>query len=156
MKQQSPEIELMMRGMALKDIRKLSDKTMEAVYATAYRFYMAHNIAKATELFRFLCIYDHLNLKYVLGLAACYQLSRKYDHAIELYSRASLLDAEDPRPPFHAAKCYLSLGQLTKAESGFFAAQGWAKKSPKHQDIYQESTRMLELVQNRIKGGRAV
>lgn len=44
-----------------------------------------------------------------MGLAAVYQLTKRYEKAAELYALAFVLAKDDYRPLFHAGQCNLML-----------------------------------------------
>lgn len=146
----NPLEQLLTSGVPLKTIQGVNDDVMETIYATAFNLYQGKNITKATKLFQFLCVYDHLEFKYFLGLAACMQAKKSYVEACQLYSYAALLELEDPRPPYHGGICYLAQGDFEKAESGFLAAVQWAEKSGHYPKILADASNKLSLVREMI------
>lgn len=142
------------KGGTFKDIKGLSDETMEAVYGVAFNLYSHGKYEDAEKIFRFLGFFDHLNKKYFMGLGACRQMLKKYQEAIESYTFASMLDADDPLPPLHAGECHLATGNLEAAESGFYAAVNWATK-PEHAKVKDRASGLLELVRSARKGEEA-
>ena len=101
---------------------------MEAVYTLAFNMYDQAKYEDAHGLFTFLGLYDHLEKKYWIGLAACRHMLKRYEAAIDAYSMAALFDVDNPEIPLHAAECYLALGNLDGAYSGAFAARHWAER----------------------------
>lgn len=97
----------------------LSKNFMESMYAYAYHFYQQGRLDEAEILFRFLCIYDVNNVDYSFGLAAVYQLKKKYDKAIDIYSIVYTLDNPNPRALFHAGQCHLLNKQKHEAKRCF-------------------------------------
>ncbi|QLH63678.1 type III secretion system translocator chaperone SicA [Serratia symbiotica] len=105
----------LMDGATYKDIHGIPQNTMDGVYAYAYEFYQQGKLKEAETFFRFLSIYDFYNADYVMGLAAVYQLTKRYEKAAELYALAFVLAKDDYRPLFHAGQCNLMLKKSSAA-----------------------------------------
>ena len=69
--------------------------------------------------------------------------------AINAFSIAALVDTNDPRPAFHAAECYLQLGQLAEAENGFYGAKEVSANKSEYADLHKRAGIMLEAVKKR-------
>lgn len=134
-------------GKTIKDIKGLSWDDMEAIYTVAYNTYNSGDYEKAHKVFQFLCYFDHLEKKYWLGLGACRQLLKQYQEAVEAFTFAGMLDADDPRPPMQAAECHIALGNTDAAISGLYAAQEWSGDRPEYQQLKQRASAMSELLQ---------
>lgn len=105
----------LMSGNTYKDIHGISQDMMDGVYTYAYEFYQQGKLKEAEAFFRFLSIYDFYNTDYVMGLAAVYQLTKRYEKAAELYALAFVLAKDDYRPLFHAGQCNLMLKKSSAA-----------------------------------------
>lgn len=105
----------LMSGATYKDIHGMSQEMMDGIYAYAYEFYQQGKLKEAETFFRFLSIYDFYNTDYVMGLAAVYQLTKRYEKASELYALAFVLAKDDYRPLFHAGQCNLMLKKSSAA-----------------------------------------
>lgn len=105
----------LMEGATYKDIHGIPQSTMDGIYAYAYEFYQQGKLDEAETFFRFLSIYDFYNTDYVMGLAAVYQLTKRYEKATELYALAFVLTKNDYRPLFHAGQCNLLLKKSSAA-----------------------------------------
>lgn len=105
----------LMEGATYKDIHGIPESTMEGLYAYAHEFYQQGKLKEAETFFRFLSIYDFYNTDYVMGLAAVYQLTKRYDKARELYTLAFVLAKNNYRPLFHAGQCNLMLKKSSAA-----------------------------------------
>jgi len=130
----------------MKQIRGLTDTHMATVYALAYNLYQQERYQESHDLFTFLCLYDHLEKKYWIGLAACRQLLKRYAAAIDAFSMAAMLDVENPELPLHAAECHLALGNLEGAESGAFAARHWSEGRTGFDALRDRAALLLERV----------
>ncbi|EPJ8536126.1 type III secretion system translocator chaperone SicA [Providencia rettgeri] len=105
----------LMDGATYKDIHGIPQSTMDGIYSYAYEFYQQGKLKEAETFFRFLSIYDFYNTDYVMGLAAVYQLTKRYDKATELYALAFVLAKNDYRPLFHAGQCNLMMKKSSAA-----------------------------------------
>ena len=105
----------LMDGATYKDIHGIPQSTMDGIYSYAYEFYQQGKLKEAETFFRFLSIYDFYNTDYVMGLAAVYQLTKRYEKACELYALAFVLAKNDYRPLFHAGQCNLIMKKSSAA-----------------------------------------
>ena len=90
---------------------------------------------EALKLFQFLVLFDHLNKKYWMGLGAVQQVLKDFQGAIVSYGYSSFLDLKNPKPQFHAAECFLAMGDRRNAASALFALEEFC---PKDTDIGRE------------------
>ncbi|EKT60899.1 type III secretion system translocator chaperone SicA [Providencia sneebia] len=105
----------LIRGASYKDIHGISQDMMDGIYSYAYEFYQQGKLKEAEVFFRFLSIYDFYNTDYIMGLAAVYQLTKRFEKAVELYALAFVLAKDDYRPLFHAGQCNLILKKSSAA-----------------------------------------
>lgn len=110
----------------VRDLKGITDSEMEAVYSLGFNFYRTGNIENAEKVFKFLVLFDHMNPRYWIGLGAVMQVKKEYDGAITAYSYASFLDLKDPKPQYHAAECYLAIGDRDNAASALAALERFA------------------------------
>ena len=139
---------MLQNGKTLRQLKGLSNEQMEAVYGAAYTAYNNGNYEQAQKIFQFLCQFEHLEKKYWMGLGATRQMLHQYNEAIEAYSFATLLDADDPRPPLQAADCHIALGNKEAALSGLTAAKEWAGDSEQYEPIKLRAEALLDILQN--------
>ncbi len=139
-------VEHIFQGGSIKDFHDLSDQDMETVYSVAYNLYNGGKYEDAAKTFRFLCFYDHLELKYWKGLAASLQLMESYKDALAAYSMAMLLDMTDPVTTMHAADCHLALGNRQEAMDAFECSVVSAQDEPKYAEVKTRSQAMLDLL----------
>jgi type III secretion system low calcium response chaperone LcrH/SycD len=100
---------LLKEGIPLYLTRGLAKKDLDALYVIAYNDYSEQKYQEALNLFMTMFFYNHLDKRGWIGAAACCQMLHRYKDAVLYYSRASLIDGEDPLPIFHAAECCLAL-----------------------------------------------
>ncbi|NHB90847.1 SycD/LcrH family type III secretion system chaperone [Photorhabdus cinerea] len=131
-------------GGTLAMLKDVSSDTLEQLYSLAFNQYQSGKWQDANKIFQALCMLDHYDARFFLGLGACRQAMGQLEQAIQSYSYGAMLDINEPRFPFHAAECLLQLGELDGAESGFYSAQQLAVVLPEHAALAASCTAMLE------------
>lgn len=135
------------KGGTMADIRGLSDEDMDVIYSMAYSLYNHGKYKESEDVFKFLCFMDHMERKYLMGLAACRQMRKNYEGAVQAYSLAAVYDVEDPKAHLHAGDCFLALGRYAEAESALSAAVHWAGEKPEHQESKNRAQSLLGLLE---------
>jgi len=113
-------------GATLKEVKGITNDELEAVYSLAFGYYRTGKFEEAQKFFEFLVLFDHLNAKYWFALGAVQQARKDFQRAIASYGYSSFLDLENPKPQFHAAECFLALGDKTNAASAILALEKYA------------------------------
>ena len=122
-------------GATLKEVRGITNDELEAVYSLGFGYYNTGKFEDAQKLFEFLVLFDHLNTKYWFALGAVQQARKDFQKAIASYGYSSFLDLENPKPQFHAAECYLALGDKANAASAVMALEQYC---PENTDLGRE------------------
>ena len=110
-------------GATLKEVRGITNDELEAVYSLGFGYYNTGKFEDAQKLFEFLVLFDHLSTKYWFALGAVQQARKDFQKAIASYGYSSFLDLENPKPQYHAAECYLALGDKANAASAIMALE---------------------------------
>lgn len=120
---------------------KVENKTYspKEIYELAYRFYEAGRYCDAEQFFRLLTSLEMGKPVHWMGLAACLQMQKKYQEAVDCYGAAALLDRRelDPLPHAYAASCLYLLGNITKAKHALNSAKKISKENRKHASLYE-------------------
>ena len=119
----------------LKQLKGVTNAELEAVYSLAFGYYQTGKFNEALKLFQFLVLFDHLNKKYWMGLGAVQQVLKDFQGAIVSYGYSSFLDLKNPKPQFHAAECFLAMGDKRNAASSLEALDQYC---PKDTDLGRE------------------
>ena len=114
-------------GTTLKEVRGITNDELEAVYSLGFGYYSTGRFDDAQKLFEFLVLFDHLSTKYWFALGAVQQARKDYLKAIASYGYSSFL--------FHAAECYLALGDKANAASAILALENYC---PTNTDLGRE------------------
>ena len=133
------------QGGTFKDLKNMSDDAMEAIYSVAYNLYQGGKYEEAQKVFQFLCFYDHFNRKYFMGLGACQQMMKDYGNAIEIFSFATILDSDDPKPMLYIGDCHLAMGGNDEARQAYETAIEWAGEN---EDFIEDKERAQSMLEN--------
>lgn len=133
-------------GLTFKAAKGISDADMEGIYSVGFNLYNSGKFEEAEKVFQFLCLFDHWNRKYWMGLGSTRQMLKQYPPALECYSYAALLKIEDPMAPLHAASCYLAMGDSVKAKSALKCA---IKYSGDNADAKVRAEALLEFLEKK-------
>ena len=105
----------------MRELKGITKAEMEAVYSVGFNMYRTGRYDDAEKIFRFLVLFDHLEPKYWMGVGAIQQVRKYYQGAIASYGYASFLNLKNPKPQFHAAKCFLAMCDKVNAASALVA-----------------------------------
>ncbi|WP_142848243.1 SycD/LcrH family type III secretion system chaperone [Telmatospirillum sp. J64-1] len=106
---------LLNQGITIGQMHNLTDQDYEAVYTLGFNLYNQAKYEDALKAFTFLNFFNHLEPRYIKALAACQQMLKRYETAIQTYAIATILDASDPNPTLHIAECLMGLGMKEEA-----------------------------------------
>ena len=122
-------------GATLKEVRGITNDELEAVYSLGFGYYNTGKFDDAQKLFEFLVLFDHLNAKYWFALGAVQQAEKMFDKAVSSYGYSSFLDLENPKPQYHAAECFIAMGDKGNAASAIMALEHYC---PANTDLGRE------------------
>ena len=105
-------LDVLMTGGNLYTLRGMTEQDVEAVYALGHTHYTTGNYNEAENIFRGLCLLNHLSQRNWLGLGAAQQMQKKYQAALSSYSYSQVLDMMDPRPLMHIYECLMGMQEL--------------------------------------------
>jgi type III secretion system low calcium response chaperone LcrH/SycD len=106
---------MMKQGMSPKEAMGISNSYLENLYAQAYRLYNTGKYAEAVHLFRMLIMFNAMEPKYMLGLAASFHMLKEYVSAIQTYTMCSALDPQNPIPHYHSSDCFIQMKEYLSA-----------------------------------------
>lgn len=135
-------------GASIGAVCNMQQAQLEAGYALAYNLYTAGNYRDAETMFRALCVYDHNDERYWLGLAGCRQAQGDLAGAIDAYGLAGAASAlGDPAPFVHAGICYMKLGDTENARNTFAGVPFIGDPdNDTHAAMHRKAEAMLELL----------
>lgn len=124
----------------------ISNEMMEAIYSFGYRLYNNGKYQQAAPVFRLLVMLEPGQGKYLMGLAACFHMSKEYQNAATTYSLCGLIDLNDPLPYYHASDCYFQLGQKELAVKSLAISIQKMKDRPEYEALMNRAQINLELL----------
>lgn len=139
-------------GGTLKAVVNLADEELEAIYAVAYNYFTARKFDQAVQLFKFLCLYDHMEPRWAYGLGIAQQQRGDFAAALNAYGLATLLDIEDPRPQVQAGYCLMATNQWPEAVSALEGAVMACADDARYAGLREQAENML--VTAREKAGK--
>lgn len=113
----------------LGELKGISPAELEAVYSLGFNYYRTGKYEEAYKIFQFLVLFDHTNAKYWLAVGAVQQVLRDFKAAVASYAYASFLDLHNPKPQFHAAECFLAMGDRENAASSLAALEEFCPRN---------------------------
>lgn len=117
-----------------------SDQLQEQLYASAYTHYEVGEYASAIDFFTQLVLSDPFSTYFWKGLASSRQMLGRFTEALSAWSVLALLSENDPIPHFHAAECFIALGDKQEAEKAITAAEGRILSA--HTDIKEKLVKL--------------
>ena len=147
-------LEGVFRGLSMGEAAGVNKETIEAGYALAFSLYNAGNFKDAETMFRALCIYNHQDERFWMGLGGCRQMNDDLDGAIDAYGMATFMGTlSSPAPSVHAGLCYLKKGDKENARALFDAAVELGEPGNNEHRAYHDRARaMLDML---AQGGQA-
>lgn len=89
------------------------------------------DLHRSLRIFSLLVTYDHLELRYLMALAASAQMLGRYADAIQHYGiSAAVLMLDDPAPLLHSAECCIAIQQMEGAAEALRMAIGLIDRVP--------------------------
>lgn len=137
------------KGMRPKVALNLSENVMEGIYTHAYNFYNRGLYNESIHIFRLLTLLDPLETKFLIGLAACLHMQKKYEQALQIYLMAGFMRPANPIPFYHASDCYIHMNATQEAIFVLEKAIEEAGTQPQFQALVERSQLMIES----LKGG---
>lgn len=140
-------------GSSIGDIIGITQEQMDVLYTIAYGAYQAKNYQDAETLFQALCLYQHMDERYWMGLAGSRQGLENYKGAIEAYEMAGLAGSlGDPTPFLYAGICYMKLGDKESARVAFLSTEALCQEGNRKHDLVKERAKaMLEILSGGVK-----
>ena len=109
-------MEGLQKGLTLADVTSMKPEDIENLYALAYNLYTSSNYKDAEVVFQSLCLYNHKDVRFWMGLAGCRQANGNLKGAIDAYAMVGTVGLlKDPLPFLYAARCYIQLGEKENA-----------------------------------------
>lgn len=139
-----------LRGIPVRQSLGINDDTMEALYSQGHRLYSTRKYERAAKLFQALAFLDPKDFRYMLGVAASFQLGKEYEKAIGWYLALSILDTSSPLPFYYISDCFLK-------QNEYLASLDFLKKTVErcgdvalYKNLKAKATMMMEPLEEEI------
>ncbi len=141
-------VEALIEGAGIGDICNVSREQLEGLYSLAYNLYTAGNFKDAGTVFQALCLYDHKDARFWMGLAGCRQAQGDFKGAVDAYSMAGTVKLlEDPVPFLYAARCYIRMGDKENAVGAINGLLTLGdEKNPEHAKCHAQARELLSML----------
>ncbi len=103
------------RGVTIAQYKGMSNKLLEGIYTLGHQHYKQQNFKLASKIFRYLCIHDHLESRFMAALGACEYHNGDYQSAQYVLENALSLNNNQPSAYLNLALSYIA--QKKKAEA---------------------------------------
>ena len=142
-----------LNGATIGDVCNVSQDMLESLYSLGYNLYTSGNYKDAETVFSGLCLYDHNDPRFWMGLAGSRQANGKYQEAVDAYGLCSAMGALfSPVPVLQAGMCYLKMGDREKAQGAFVVALSMGEEgNPEHDAARGKASAMLAILEQAEK-----
>lgn len=138
-------------GGTVADTLEIDLEDLEPLYTLAYNHYTAGNYDDANTLFQALCLYNHADFRFWMGLAGTRQALGHLGIAIDAYTMAGLVaKMADPTPFVYGCICHMKLGNLQEAKGGLEGALLLGNGEAQYAAILQKAEVLLESVNAKL------
>lgn len=142
------------KGVAMRDVLGLQSEVTEGIYGQAFRLYNSGKYKEASQLFRLLVVLNGTEVKFAMGLAACFHMMKEYVTAAELYTVCGLLDPSSPVPYYHASDCYLAIGDKASAIIALEMAVSRSKEREAFAQLKDRATLTMTKLKEELLSGK--
>jgi len=139
------------KGMLPKDALGIEDNDTEAMYAQAYQMYNMGKYQDARAIFASLTLIDQLDPRFLFGHAACSHMMEEYQSAADIYMQQAIISPEDPVAYYHAADCYLKLGDPFSATVALKLVIKRSGENPKFATIKERSEMTVKNIEEKLQ-----
>ena len=130
-------VKAVLNGATIGDVCNVSQDMLESLYSLGYNLYTSGNYKDAETVFSGLCLYDHNDPRFWMGLAG----SRQANGALA-----------SPVPLLQAGMCYLKMGDREKAKGAFVVALSMGEEgNPEHDAARGKASAMLAILEQAEK-----
>lgn len=146
LKAQSPGslwLAFLAQGGSMRELRGLDESQLEAMYKVAYSRFNSALYEDALLIFRHLCLLDHNNYRYFLGLGATQAQMQLYAQAAATLLHAEKLDTQDPRASLAMGGCFIEMKRMPLAKQALSHAIKRAEKSKQWRQELQQARHLM-------------
>lgn len=131
------------KGGSLRELRGLDSSQLETMYKVAFSRFNSALYEDALLIFRHLCLLDHNNYRYFLGLGATQAEMQHYAQAAATLAHAIKLERDDPRASIAMGGCFIELRQMALAKQALSEAIKRAEKTKKWSQELKKARQLM-------------
>ncbi len=139
------------KGGSMKELRGMGQRQLDAMYRIAYGRYDSGQYKDALLIFRHLCLLEHSEYRYFLGLGVTQVALEQFAQAAATLSYAESLSDKDPRASLAMAGCFVEMRNLSLAQLALVTAIKRARQSSRWKP---EQTKAEQLLKFSVAGRR--
>lgn len=138
-------------GLSISQATNMDKNILEGLYSLGYNLYNAGNFTDADTVFQALCMYEHNETRFWMGLAGCRQANDNLQGAIDAYSMAGIASGlKNPEPFYYAATCYLRMKDNENAKGALLGLMELGdKNNPAHREILNKAQGLLDILKEK-------
>jgi type III secretion system low calcium response chaperone LcrH/SycD len=140
--------DLLMAGGTVGDTLNYTAQDYEALYCVGHGYYQEARYQDAYQVFSFLVIHNHLELRFILAFASSLQMLESWTEAIHYYSMAIAMDMLNPQPMLHVCECLIGLERFAQAREGLLLVLARSQQMDLEK-MMQKAQALLEFVGDR-------
>jgi type III secretion system low calcium response chaperone LcrH/SycD len=140
-------------GGTIGQIHNITEQELEAMYAVGYNLFAARKYDQAINIFKFLCLNDHMEPRWYYSLGVAQQNKGAYQEALNAFGMATLLDMRDPRPQAQAGYCLMAIQKWPEARSALEGAIIACGDDAAHAAVKAQAEALLETVMSNTTTG---
>ena len=137
-------------GGTVKEIRKMDQSQLDAIYTVAYTRFNSGQYEDAVKFFRHLCLLDHARYSYFLGLGLSQYGLSWFAQAAATFFHAQKLNDEDPRASLMMAKSFVEIERWSLAQQALSETVLRASRSVRWKDELQQAQKLISVVANKV------
>lgn len=139
------------KGMMPKDALGIQDTDTESLYAQAYQLYNMGKYKDARNVFSSLLVIDPIESRFMFGHAACSHMLENYEAAADMYTHQAMVSPDDPIPYYHAADCYIKMGDAFSATVSLNLVVKRAGDQPEFSMIKERSEMTVKKLEQKLE-----
>lgn len=122
---------------------EFSQEDFNTLYTVAYGLYESGDYMPAKDIFHQLVLAKPLQSEYWFCMGSCLQMDKAYSEALSAWAMCALLDGHNPLPHYHAAECYLSLGEILEGKKALNLFLQMAKEDEQFSELVTQANTLL-------------
>lgn len=138
-------------GIPIRTTLGINDDTMEYLYAYGHRQFSLRKYESAEKIFQMLYMLNPLDSRYALGIAASYQMDKKYEQAIGWYLALSTIDESSPLPFYYMSDCFLKKLENKASLEYLKKAIERCGEVPEYANLKERAVRMMMPLEAQIQ-----